>query len=100
MKPEKVNLRIRLAGRTFFLETYPEYESMIRAAVEKLDDQFRQMRKTYEADDSELLAMLLIREVAGKEKILHECDKKEKAHQAEWDKVSEILKQIDEINKD
>ncbi len=99
MKPEKVNMQIRLAGRTFMLETYPQYEALIRSAVERLDERFKQMRTAYEADDSELLAMLLISEVAEKEKLKHEAEEQRQAWQQEWDKLQEIMKQIDELSK-
>jgi len=98
MKPEKVNLRVRLAGRTFFLETYPVYEPLIRAAVERLDRRFGEMKLTYEADEPELLAMLLIQEVAEKEKILFDYKEERQRQQEEWEKIETVIREIDLLN--
>jgi len=102
MKPEKVKLRVRLGGRSYVFDTLAPYEPLIRRAVARLNDRFHRMQSEFGLDETDILAMLLLEEVAQREKENHEYQQQLKQWEqlnAETEQlINDIDQTIDEID--
>ena len=98
----KVKVNVKLNGRPYSLRVLPQHEGLIRRAVERLNEKIRELKTHYELpDDTDILALVLLNETAGKEICLHEYDKSKIRLQENLEDIEHLLDRLEaDINKD